>query len=152
MGALFVIFVFLACVLGIPWAMLAHRDRKLRRKGKTEEQVMAVSKAAISDSRTTRLGFSGLVLTLSGIWQVYSAATGERTVNQFGGVEPRTFPTAALVFIPLGLLLLWLALKNNRKTRALQRFANADLKSAASEPAIMAASSPEVLKAMRQGR
>jgi hypothetical protein len=104
----------LAAIVGLAYAILARRDRKLKRKGKTNEQIKATSKASVKSFHAARYAIVGLLLTIGGIGEA------------LGDLRERQFPTKSLVIVPIGIVLLWLAFVKDKERRALTEFVNSD--------------------------
>ena len=81
--------IFFVAVVGIPAGLLWLRDKKLKRKGKTNEQVRAASRASVVRFSAIRYLGGGAAATIIGIGEFRESAI------------------ATLVLVPLGALLLF---------------------------------------------
>jgi hypothetical protein len=102
--------IFVAIILASAFALAAGilwlRDRRLKKKGKTDTQTKAASSASVARYRGAERAIIGVIL-------IVGISEAERS---------RGLSEKAIIFVPLGLVFLWLALRQWKRSRKLKRF------------------------------
>jgi hypothetical protein len=106
-GASIFVAIILASAFALGAGILWLRDRRLKKKGKTETQIKAASKASVATYRGAERAIIGLILIVSGIAEAHRS---------------RGLSEKAIILVPLGFVFLWLALRQWKRSRELKRF------------------------------
>jgi|SRR5690242_14277179 hypothetical protein len=106
-GASIFIAIILASAFALGACILWLRDLRLKKKGKTDTQIKAASKASVATYRGAESAIIGLILIVSGI------VAAERS---------RGLSERAVIFVPLGSIFLWLAIRQWKRSRDLKHF------------------------------
>ena len=103
--------VIVVVVVVMAVAILWARDRKLKRRGKTEEQIRAASEANVTSYSGVRGLFVGLLLILGAVADYIDK----------GGVTTRV-----VALLVIGLVVLGIGVGYLNRARSLQRFVDSD--------------------------